>query len=377
VPDEVLFSAGDPSGDLHGAELAAELGRVRPDLRLVGVGGARMRAAGVDLIEDLTSRAVMGFVEIVRHLPRHVQVVRRLAAHMRAGRVALVVCIDYGGMNLRVAAAAKAAGVPVLYYITPQVWASRPGRLADMARTVTKAAVILPFEGPLLRQHGIDATFVGHPLLDEVGTLPERAAARQILGLKGERPLLALFPGSRRQEVGRLLGPFVETARVLQSRIPSLDVVVSQAPGVEIDRAACPYPTVSGRTALLLRAATAALCKSGTTTLEAAVAGCPLAVAYKTSRWTYEIARRVVTIDRIGMVNIVAGRMIAPEFVQDGVVPTRMAEALATLLDTASAERARAVEGLDEVRRMLGTPGAAGRVAQLASTMANTPVAGA
>jgi lipid-A-disaccharide synthase len=336
-----------------------------------------MRAAGVDLIEDLASRAVMGFVEIVRHLPRHARVVQRLAARMRAGRVALVVCIDYGGMNLRVAAAAKAAGVRVLYYITPQVWASRPGRLADMARTVTKAAVILPFEEPLLRQHGIDATFVGHPLLDEVGALPDRAAARQILGFLGERPLLALFPGSRRQEVGRLLGPFVDTARVLQSRIPDLDVVVSQAPGVEIDRAACPYPTVSGRTALLLRAATAALCKSGTTTLEAAVAGCPLAVAYKTSRWTYEIARRVVTIDRIGMVNIVAGRMIAPEFVQDGVVPTRMADALAPLLDAGSAERAQAVAGLDEVRRMLGTPGAAERVAQLVSTMANTSVAGA
>jgi lipid-A-disaccharide synthase len=377
VPDEVLFSAGDPSGDLHGAELAAELRRVRPDLRLVGVGGARMRAAGVDLIEDLASRAVMGYVEIVRHLPRHARVVQQLATRMRTGRVALVVCIDYGGMNLRVAAAAKAAGVRVLYYITPQVWASRPGRLANMARTVTKAAVILPFEEKLLREHGIDATFVGHPLLDEIGVLPEQAAARQILGLEGGRPLLALCPGSRRQEVGRLLGPFVETARLLQSRIPGLDVVVSQAPGVEIDRAVCPYLTVSGRTALLLRASTAALCKSGTTTLEAAVAGCPLAVAYKTSRWTYEIARRVVTIDRIGMVNIVAGRLIAPEFVQGGVVPRRMADALTPLLDPASADRARAVAGLDEVRRKLGTPGAAGRVAQLASTMATASLVGA
>jgi lipid-A-disaccharide synthase len=367
--NEVLFSAGDPSGDLHGAELAAELRRVRPDLRLVGVGGARMRAAGVELSEDLASRAVMGFAEIVRHLPRHVGILRHLTARLHSGRVSLLVCIDYGGMNLRLAAAARAAGVRVLYYITPQVWASRPGRLANMARTVTKAAVILPFEEKLLREHGIDATFVGHPLLDEIGTLPDQRTARQTLGLTGDGPVLALFPGSRAQEVRRLLGPFVATAQVLQSRVPGLQVVVSQAPGVTIDPADCPYPALTGRTALLLRAATAALCKSGTTTLEAAVAGCPIAVAYRTSRWTYEIARRVVTIDRIGMVNIVAGRMIAPEFVQDAVVPVPMADALESLLDPGSTARARAIVGLDEVRRMLGTPGAAERVARLASEM--------
>jgi lipid-A-disaccharide synthase len=367
---EVLFSAGDPSGDLHAAELAAELGQLRPDLSLVGVGGPRMQAAGVELMEDLASHAVMGFAEIVRHLPRHAGIVRRLARRLRSGRVALLVCVDYGGMNLRVAAAARAAGVRVLYYITPQVWASRPGRLAGMARTITKAAVILPFEAPLLREHGIDATFVGHPLLDEIGTLPDQTRARAGLGLPGEGPILALFPGSRAQEVRRLLDPFVATARLLEARVPGLRVVVSQAPGVTIDRARCPYPTMTGLTAIQLRAATAALCKSGTTTLEAAVAGCPLAVAYRTSRWTYEIARRVVTIDRIGMVNIVAGRMIAPEFVQDAVRPGAMAEALLPLLDTGSPQRATAVASLDEVRRMLGTPGAAGRVAHLASALA-------
>jgi lipid-A-disaccharide synthase len=367
VAKEILFSAGDPSGDLHGAELAAELRRARPDLQLVGVGGARMREAGVKLVEDLASRAVMGFAEIVRHLPRHMRIIRELSARMRRRRPALLVCIDYGGMNLRLAAAAKAAGVRVLYYITPQVWASRPRRMAQMARTVSKAAVILPFEEKLLRDHGIDATFVGHPLLDEIGTLPTQAEARAMLGLAGDGPILALCPGSRAQEVGRLLQPFVGAARMLQARVPGLQVVVSQAPGVNID---VEYPVVQGRTALLLRASTAALCKSGTTTLEAAIAGCPLAVAYKTSGWTYEIAKRVITIDRIGMVNIVAGRMIAPEFVQGAVEPTAMADALQPLLDPGSDARARAVAGLDEVRRMLGTPGAARRVAELASTLA-------
>jgi lipid-A-disaccharide synthase len=380
----VLISAGDPSGDLHAAELAAQLGVLRPDLSLAGVGGRRMQAAGVTLLEDLASRAVMGFAEIVRHLPRHARVVRRLAARMRRGDIALLICVDYGGMNLRVADAAHRAGVPVLYYITPQVWASRPGRMVAMARTVTKAAVILPFEEALLRANGIDATFVGHPLLDELGTLPSPAAARAALGLAADGPLLALFPGSRAQEVGRLLAPFVAAARQLEQRIPSLSVVVSQAPGVRLDPAICPYPAVTGSSAQLLRAATAALCKSGTTTLEAAIVGCPLVVAYRTSGWTFAIARRVVTIDRIGLVNVVASRMqtagaveparlVAPEFVQDAVVPAALADALLPLLDVGSPVRARAVADLDAVRRTLGTPGAAGRVARMASALAGTP----
>jgi len=382
----VLISAGDPSGDLHAAELATALRRLRPDLALHGVGGTRMQAAGVTLLEDLASRAVMGFAEIVRHLPRHARIVRRLAARMAAGDVALLICVDYGGMNLRVADAARRAGVPVLYYITPQVWASRPGRMGAMARSITKAAVILPFEEALLRANGIDATFVGHPLLDELGALPPAPEARVALGLPVDGPLLALFPGSRAQEVGRLLAPFVAAARALEGRIPGLRVVVSQAPGVRLDPSISPYPAITGSSAMLLRAATAALCKSGTTTLEAAIAGCPLVVAYKTSGWTFAIARRVVTIDRIGLVNVVASRMhtvgatqperlVAPEFVQDAVVPGALADALLPLLDRGSPVRARALADLDAVRLTLGTPGAAGRVARMASALAGDPAA--
>jgi lipid-A-disaccharide synthase len=366
---EVLFSAGETSGDLNAAPVAATLARARPDLHLVGLGGARMREAGVELIDDIASRAVMGFAEIVRHLPRHLALLRQLDARLATGRVALVICVDYGGFNLRLAALAAKRRVPVLYFITPQVWASRAGRMRTMARTVTKAAVILPFEEKLLRDHGIDATFVGHPMLDRAKDLPDSATAKVALGL-GKGPVLALFPGSREQEVERLIDPFVGAAREAQRRIPGLQVVVSHAPNVTIDPARCPYPLVRAPSMTVLRAATAALCKSGTTTLEAAVTGCPLVIAYKTSALTYQIAKRLVTIPYIGMVNVVAGRLIAPELIQDAVQPAPLADALVPLLEEGSAARATAVAELANVRSALGTPGAAARVAEMASRLA-------
>lgn len=363
---EVLLSAGEASGDLHAAGVAAALHALRPSLRLVGIGGSQMRRAGVELLEDIESQAVMGFVEVVRHLPRHYALFRQLRRRLRSGAVGLLICVDYPGFNMKLAAAARAAGVPVLYYITPQVWAWGANRLGELARTVTKAAVILPFEESLLRDHAIDATFVGHPLLDRAATMPDRDAARAMLKLRHRDPVLALFPGSRAQEIGRHLDAFVAAAREVANRVPRLQVIVSAAPGIRLDPARCPYPVVPSASFVVLRAADAALCKSGTTTLEAAVAGCPLAVAYRTSVWTYAIARRVVRIPRIGLVNVVAGREVAPEFVQNALAPRAVADALVPLLDAASPTRAAALAGLAEVRAKLGEPGAARRVAEMA-----------
>jgi lipid-A-disaccharide synthase len=368
VKREVLFVAGEPSGDMHAAAVAAELKRLRPDLYLAGVGGASMHAAGVELLEDVRRLTVIGFVEVVRHVPAHYALLRRLRARLRSGRVALLIAVDYGGFNMRVAAEARRAGVPVLYFITPQVWASRKGRLATMARVITRAAVILPFEEKLLRENGIDATFVGNPLLDRAVDLPDAAVARDRLGIPPNAPVLSLFPGSRTQEVELLLDDFVATARLLEVQVPGLRVFVGVAPTVSIDPARCPYPLIPGNSLSLLRASTAALCKSGTTTLEAAVAGCPLIVAYRMSRWTYEIARRVVEIPRIGLVNVVAGREVAKEFVQDAARPDAMAAALKPLLCSAG-ERNRMREQLARVRAALGKPGAATRVAAMASEM--------
>lgn len=370
---DILFVAGEPSGDLHASNVAREIVALGAEFRMRGVGGDLMHSAGVQIDEHIRGLAVLGLVEVLRHLPKHWGMLRDVRQRLDSGSVALVVLVDYPGFNMRVAEAASQAGVPVLYYIVPQVWAWGTKRLEKMARWVKKAAVILPFEETLLRNHGIDATFVGHPLLDRAagGGAPDRAASRRQLGMADDARVLALFPGSRAQEIARHLDPFVETAMLLRKEDPGLQVVVSAAPHVVIDTRRCPFPIVRDSSFAILRAADAALCKSGTTTLEASVAGCPHVVAYRTHPITYAAARRLVKIPYIGLVNVVAGREVAREFIQAALQPEQVAEALGPLLDRGSAPRARMLAALDGVRRALGEPGAARRVATMARALAN------
>lgn len=366
---EILLVAGEASGDLHAAGVAEALKRLRPDLELTGVGGPLMEHAGVKLF-DKYDTGVMGFLEVVRHIPRHFALLRQIRERFEHNDVRLLVVIDYPGFNMKAAAAAKQAGVPVLYYVTPQVWAWGEGRIPELARIVTKAAVILPFEESLLRGHGIDATFVGHPLLDRAGALPSMSRARSTLGLSDGAPVLALFPGSRQQEIDRHIDVFVETAREVERAVPGLQTVVSVAPAISLDAKRCPYKLVHSASFTVLRAADVALCKSGTTTLEAAIADCPLVVAYRTSEISHFLARLMVTIPHIGLVNVIAGREVAREFVQHALVPQTVALELMRLLDHSGAERARVLQGLAEVRGRLGDPGAAQRVAVMASALA-------
>ena len=363
---DILFVVGEASGDLHAGHVAERLAARHPELRMFGVGGGFMARAGVELIEQVERLAVMGFVEVLQHVPRHWLLLRRLEERMANGQVGLVVLLDYPGFNLKVAAAARRAGVPVLYYITPQVWAWGANRLPRIASVVTKAACILPFEEALLRAHGVDATFVGHPLLDRAASFPSPEEARATLGLSPHDEVLAVFPGSRRSELSRHLAPFVATAQELQRRRPGLKVIVSVAPTVRISADDCPFPLVHDASYTVLRAATAGLLKSGTTTLEAAVTGLPHVIGYRTNALTYAIARRVVRIPHIGLVNVVAEREVSREFVQDAFVPTAVADALEPLLDLGGTIRSHALEGLATVRARLGTPGAADRVADMA-----------
>jgi lipid-A-disaccharide synthase len=366
---EIIIAAGEPSGDANAAAVARAIRAATDSYRLVGVGGDQMRDAGVDLLQHIRKLTVMGFVGVLKQVPRHWGLLHDIDDRLRTGNVALVICVDYGGFNLHVAAAAKAARVPVLYFITPQVWASRPGRMSAIAENVTKAAVIFGFEEELLRANGVDATFVGHPMLDRASSMPSRDAARAELGVSPSRPLLALFPGSRRQEIERHLDEFVATGKRLQRDMPDLEVVVSNAPNVTVDASHCPFRVVKASSWTLLRAADAALCKSGTTTLEAAVAGCPLVVAYRAGAIDFFIASQMATVTEIGMVNIIARRRIVPEFVQDDMTAAAMAPVLRELLDQRSARRQAMLADLAAVRASLGERGAAERVAAMALQM--------
>jgi lipid-A-disaccharide synthase len=365
-PPTVFISTGEPSGDAHAAHVVAALRRAVPGVRVEGVGGEHLAASGTELLARIEGLTVMGFVEVVWKIPAHLRLLRRIRARLAQGDVRLVVLVDYPGFHKSVAAAARALGVPVLYYIAPQAWAWRQGRVRWLRELTTRLAVILPFEEAFFRSHGVPATFVGHPLLDRIPAVTERRAAKLALGLDPARPVLGVFPGSRQQEVTRMWEAFRGAAERVVARRPDVQVVVAAT-------AAGRYPEpgrlrlVYGQPEACLAAADAALCKSGTTTLQAALSDTPLAIAYRMNALSYLLGRRLVAHIRwIGLVNLVAGRAVAPEFVQDEVRPEPMAAALLPLLDEGSPERVRQLEGLALVRSLLGRPGAAERVAEMA-----------
>lgn len=354
----ILLSAGEASGDLHGAALAEAIRQRHPEVEFAGLGGPRMQAVGVRLLAGLDRLAIVGLVEVARHLPFFLKLRRRVAAELDRWQPDCVIPIDYPGFNLWLARAARRRGLRVLYYIAPQVWAWRWGRVRTLAKVTDAMAVVFPFEEDLLRSAGIRARFVGHPLVERAARWPDRNEARQRLGLDADARVLGLFPGSRPGEVRRLLGPFLETARLLQAQNRDLAVRVARAPGVDdslYERAAS-LPRVGEGTTLVC-GATALLTKSGTTTVEAALARTPMIVAYRVHPITYALARRVVRVPHIGMVNLLAGRRIVPEFVQGDVRPEPMAAALAPLLEEGTGQGGRArqhtIAELESVRRTL------------------------
>ena len=359
-----MILAGEASGDVHAARVAAEIRRRWPRAELVGLGGERMAEAGVRLLCGLRELSVMGFAEVVHRLGFFRRLERRLRGLLRTGGFDIVVPVDYPGLNLRLARYAARLGIPVLYYVGPQVWAWKRRRARHLSRIASGIAVILPFEPELYLAHRGRAVFVGHPLLDESsGGDPE--SLTEELGLDPDRPVLALFPGSREQELERHGRPFTGIARELQRRVTGLQTVVSRVPFLpSASYRSLPFPTTTD--ARSLRAlATAGLVKSGTGTLEAALAGMPFAVAYVTHPLTYFLARRLVRVPFIALANLVAGRRVVPEFVQHEVTTGAVADALEPLLDESSAVRRTAIADLAEVRRALGSPGAAARVVDM------------
>ena len=365
----IFISAGEPSGDLHGAGLARALRSRIPHARLIGLGGARMAAEGVTLLATLEDLAVMGFVEVAARLPFFLRLRRRVFERVVREKVDLVIPIDYPGFNLRLARFARTQGIRVLYYIAPQVWAWHASRAADLARDTDEVAVILPFEEEFLRRAGANARFVGHPLLDLAAPTIPRDEMLRGWGLDPSRPVLALFPGSRPQEVRRHLALFDETAERVTRLRPDVQPIIGASP--DLDAAAFARSTwpIADDPGGLLHHATAALVKSGTTTLEAALAGTPFVVAYRMNPLSYQLARRLVDVPHIALANLVANERIVPELVQDAATPTTLCDAILPLLDLESVERKRMIVGLSRVRSSLGGAGAAARVADDAAAL--------
>src|SRR5919108_3427068 len=369
MAQRLLIVAGEASGDLHGGNLARTLRAQRPTLQLLGVGGRRMREAGVELLFDIHNLAVVGAVEAVHSLRTLWTVYHTLLAEVERAPVDAVLLIDYPGFNLKVAKAMAQRGIPVLYYIAPQVWAWRPGRLKKLRRRVRQLFVILPFEAALYHEAGIEAEFVGHPLLDLVPWSAAKADARAHCGLDPAAPVVGLLPGSRRSELHYLLRPMLAAAAQIRAHTTAAQFILPLAETLQpadvqaaLDAAPIPVRLVQRQTYEAMQAADVLLVASGTATLEAALIGTPMVIVYKAHWLTYLLARLVMRVSCIGLPNIIAGRAIVPELWQYDVIAENMATQALALLT--SSERATAMrQELATLRSQLGAPGVPKRVA--------------
>ena len=366
----VFISCGEPSGDLYAAALVGQLKALDPQLRVTGFGGERLRAAGATLVGDFHGLAVTGLSEAVRVLPRSLAMYRRLVRAARDERPDVFVAIDFPDFNFRVAAAMRRLGVPVVYYIPPQLWAWRSGRMRTLGALADRILVIFPFEPEIYRTAGTPATFVGHPLVELASTSSSRAAFLAGLGLDPRRPTLGLLPGSRPNEVRQLLSTLVASIPLIVGRVPGLQLVLARAPGLSdalfspLSAASSPVAVVERRTDDVLASVDAVVTASGTATVQAAIHLCPMVIVYRVSPLTYRIGRRFVHVDAFGMVNLVAGARVAPELIQDDFTPGAVAnEAVRLLTDADARKETRAA--LEIVRSRLGGEGASRRAANI------------
>ena len=365
----LLVIAGEDSGDLHGAELLRELKSRRPDLRIIGVGGPRMTPFLDRKLADVKDLAVVGFIEVIRHLPRLNRLFRQILVAAAEEGISAALLIDYPGFNLRMAKALRKQmpAVKLHQYVCPQVWAWKKGRIPELGTVLDTIYCLFDFEPELFRGYPVDARFVGHPLVELVRPECDRRTFFRETGLDPAKPLVALLPGSRKGEIQRLLPPMVELALRWRRDQPEVQWVLPVAPTLDsaFVRAYlgdAPVTLVQDRSYAARAYAVAALVASGTATLETALLGTPFAIVYRLNALTYQMARRIVKVSHFGLANVVAGREVAPELLQDEVNADRLGLELSRLMDPETARRIRAELG--EVHGHLGEPGAAGRVAE-------------
>lgn len=369
--NEVLVVAGEVSGDFHAAALVRAMRARRPDITFFGIGGSAMREAGVDTLVDVEDMAVMGFIPVLRRLAFFHRVFHQLLQEARTRRPKAVILVDYPGFNLRFAARAHALGLKVIYYICPQVWAWNRSRIPHMARIVDRLLAIFPFEKEVFEGTGLRVDFVGHPLVDETREVLEAPLAP--LPWKG-KPRVALLPGSREQEVERILPVMWNAAGILQYDRPDMSfILAAPTPAMEVFLrsriSALPHgpanvAVVQGMTRQILRQADAVFVASGTATVEAALLRCPMVICYRVGAVSFAVIKRLIRVPHIGMVNLIAGRRICPELIQSEATAQNLAQTLEPLLSHGP-HRGSMLRELDRVKDILGEGGAADNAARV------------
>ena len=375
---QIMIVAGEASGDLHGGNLVQAMHRIDPEIRFYGVGGGKLKAAGVELTADAAEMAVVGLTEVVSKLGFILKVMAQLKASLKKDRPDLLILIDYPDFNLPLAKAAKKYGIKVFYYISPQVWAWRRRRIGKIKKIVDRMAVILPFEADLYREAGVDVTFVGHPLLDVVRTKYPRKEALRRFDLAEGVTTVGILPGSRQSEVTRLLPVMLGAAEIIEKKIKDVQFVLPLADTLDIafvSQIIAKYPVavrlIPNEVYDVIGCTDIAMVASGTATLETALMETPMIIIYKVSAPSYYVGKMVIDVDHIGLVNIIAGKEIVPELIQFEASPEKIAAAVMEIL--ATKERMEGIKAeLKKIRDMLGSHGAAERVAHLAYDMINT-----
>jgi lipid-A-disaccharide synthase len=360
----VMISCGEPSGDLYAGALAMEILRRQPAAELFGFGGQRLAAAGARLVGDFQGLSVTGLTEAIRVLPRSFAMLRRLITAAREHVPDVFVAIDFPDFNFRLMAALHRLGIPIVYYISPQLWAWRAGRMQTMKRHVDRVLVIFPFEEELYRREGVPVEFVGHPLVDLVRVRQPRAALLREQGLDPDAPTVALLPGSRANELRHIVPRMARALPLIRARVPGVQFVVAAAPNLAdalFDPLAA--PVVREGTDDVLAACDVVITASGTATVQAALHERPMVVVYRLSPLTYRLGKPFVRVDTYAMANLVAGKRVVPELIQEQFTPARVAEECVRLL-TDDDLRARTRDELRRVSELLGEPGASGRAAE-------------